>query len=428
MSGIINNNNSYHHQRMLTSQPKEQDGVLEATILSAYDLPSPEAPKHVTLTVGSAIVASSGPPLARHKDRNSFRFSGKDSIENQVKLLAPLSNLYKSKLTIRLVYENKNLELSGEYELNQLRVMESKWIILTLAPSVESSTAAAAAAMTEEQDSLAPTLRIKLQLSGPYRGEIAALLTASKVWFNAVDGLEQNLLQVWKATPKLPFDKVYLAVPAVPIVTAIVVFSPVLAGVLMVGLPFLLPLILSVLGVSGGLLLSGGVVYSSTKDGRSFLGGMVNPFLESLVRTNAGQSLVYEVGPRPTPVSVAKVILPNSIWMKLAVSLLIDLIGSSSYLLPVVGEGLDIAWAPLQTIFIMAMYDPTSPNLKYVSFMEEILPFTDIVPTATIGWSLQYLVPQILGKNHQVNLETLVQTLAKVHPERTTARVPVTTP
>ena len=114
-------------------------------------------------------------------------------------------------------------------------------------------------------------------------------------------------------------------------------------------------------------------------------------------------------------------------WSKLVISLLIDLIGSSSYLLPVVGEGLDIAWAPIQTILIMAMYDPTTPNLKYVSFVEEILPFTDIVPTATIGWMFQFIVPKFINKRE---LETLVQTLAvrnknnnmtrPVSPEHTT--------
>ena len=84
-------------------------------------------------------------------------------------------------------------------------------------------------------------------------------------------------------------------------------------------------------------------------------------------------------------------------WAKLVVSLMIDFIGSSSYLLPVVGEGFDLAWAPIQTVLIMAMYDPVTPNLKYVSFAEEILPFTDIVPSATMGWAMEFAVPQLFG-------------------------------
>ena len=75
---------------------------------------------------------------------------------------------------------------------------------------------------------------------------------------------------------------------------------------------------------------------------------------------------------------------------KLVVSLLIDLIGSSSYLLPFVGEGFDIAWAPMQTIFIMASYEESMPSLKYVSFLEEILPFTDLLPSGTLGWVREF--------------------------------------
>ena len=77
-------------------------------------------------------------------------------------------------------------------------------------------------------------------------------------------------------------------------------------------------------------------------------------------------------------------------------------IGSSSYLLPVVGEGFDLAWAPAQTVLIMAMYDSTSPNLKYVSFLEEVLPFTDIVPSATIGWACEF-IPILWNKHNEIN-------------------------
>jgi hypothetical protein len=62
-------------------------------------------------------------------------------------------------------------------------------------------------------------------------------------------------------------------------------------------------------------------------------------------------------------------------------------------LLPLVGEGADVIWASVQTILVVALYDKTSPNLKYVSFVEEILPLTDIVPSATIGWLLQFGLP-----------------------------------
>jgi hypothetical protein len=44
----------------------------------------------------------------------------------------------------------------------------------------------------------------------------------------------------------------------------------------------------------------------------------------------------------------------------------------------------------------MAMFEEVSSKLKYLSFIEEILPFTDIVPSATIGWAAEFL-PQLVG-------------------------------
>jgi hypothetical protein len=159
----------------------------------------------------------------------------------------------------------------------------------------------------------------------------------------------------------------------------------------MLVVPFLLPVILICAGILAATLLSGGLLYSSTKAGRDSIGGVFAPLVETLVVSRPGQALVYDTGPRPTPVSVCRQIVPTTIWAKLWISLVIDLIGSSSYLLPVVGEGFDLGWAPAQTILIMAMYDATSPNLKYLSFMEEVLPFTDIVPSASIGWAIEFL-------------------------------------
>jgi hypothetical protein len=393
----------------------EKKGLLEASILSVYDLPFSEPPVAVTLHA-SGMTVSTGPPVARHKDGNSFRFSSvsnsspsaatnNNSGKYELKLIASLRDLYKSKATIRVVYSNKSQNLETEYELRQLKVHESKWLILNL-----NQGDAQALATTIDDDEISPTIRLKLQLSGPYRAEIGALVGLCQAWFGVVDSMETNALQAWKTIPKLPVgSSKFLLLPAVPIVATLVVASPVVAGVVMVGLPFLLPLVLMLVTMAAGLLVTGGVVYSSTKHGREHVGGTMAPFVESLLSSRAGQTLVYDTGPRPTPVSVAKQVLPKEMWAKLVVSLLIDLIGSSSYLLPVVGEVSDLAWAPTQTILIMAMYDSTSPNLKYVSFAEELMPFTDIVPSATIGWACEF-VPQLLGNDP--NIAQIMKTLS----------------
>ena len=80
---------------------------------------------------------------------------------------------------------------------------------------------------------------------------------------------------------------------------------------------------------------------------------------------------------------------------KLIVSILIDLIGMSSYLLPVAGEGADVGWAPVTAGLIFWLYG--SGIFAAAGFAEEILPGLDFVPTATIvcasvasmawGWS-----------------------------------------
>ena len=106
--------------------------------------------------------------------------------------------------------------------------------------------------------------------------------------------------------------------------------------------------------------------------------------------TNPSESI-----PPNLPVELARDLLPTDAAGKLVVSICIDVIGSSSYLLPGIGESFDLAWAPIQTILIMAMYDDAMPSLKYISFFEEILPFTDLFPTAMTGWIRQY-VPGIL--------------------------------
>merc|ERR1712137_907231 len=105
-----------------------------------------------------------------------------------------------------------------------------------------------------------------------------------------------------------------------------------MGGLLIVGLPLFLPIVVV---VGSGLLGVGGVgvgLYASTKLGRDQVGGLVSPLYNTVASTPSGQRLLYETGPRPTPVSVARLILPTGLFGKLVVSLLIDLIGSSSYL------------------------------------------------------------------------------------------------
>merc|ERR1712216_369908 len=85
----------------------------------------------------------------------------------------------------------------------------------------------------------------------------------------------------------------------------------------------------------------------------------------------------------------AKIVeLSQDKWMKLAISILIDIIGILTFLIPVLAEMMDVFWAPLSALLVHQLY--VSTLLSGVALIEELLPFTDIVPTATIGWILEF--------------------------------------
>jgi len=76
---------------------------------------------------------------------------------------------------------------------------------------------------------------------------------------------------------------------------------------------------------------------------------------------------------------------------KLLASLVIDFVGTASFAVPVVGELADLLWAPVSAKLVSALYSESSPHLYYLAFLEELLPFTDIIPTATLGWYALHL-------------------------------------
>ena len=70
-------------------------------------------------------------------------------------------------------------------------------------------------------------------------------------------------------------------------------------------------------------------------------------------------------------------------FKKLALSLLFDAIGLASFAFPF----LDIAWAPLSAYLMTKMYKGKEGKIAaVVSFIEEAVPFLDVVPTFTLMW------------------------------------------
>lgn len=68
-------------------------------------------------------------------------------------------------------------------------------------------------------------------------------------------------------------------------------------------------------------------------------------------------------------------------------SIFYDAVGMASSSLPVVGSLLDLAWAPYAAKKMGEMYPGKKGKLaSVIVFLEEILPFSDIVPTFTLMW------------------------------------------
>ena len=73
----------------------------------------------------------------------------------------------------------------------------------------------------------------------------------------------------------------------------------------------------------------------------------------------------------------------------LAICVLIDLFGGSSIFF---SEASDIVWAPVSVLFVGSLFD--SPLLGILNGVKELLPLTDVLPVATLGWLLAYVYPE----------------------------------
>ena len=75
-----------------------------------------------------------------------------------------------------------------------------------------------------------------------------------------------------------------------------------------------------------------------------------------------------------------------SLWFCMAM----DLIGMASLIFPALTEWSDLIWAPLSAYLFYRSFGSIGGILGGgFSFLEEIIPFTDIIPTFTIAWFIQ---------------------------------------
>jgi len=69
---------------------------------------------------------------------------------------------------------------------------------------------------------------------------------------------------------------------------------------------------------------------------------------------------------------------------KLAVSIIVDLIGMGRIVLPVIGVISSPIWAPISAFIIWLLY--REAIAAGIGFIEELGTVTSIIPTATLAW------------------------------------------
>ncbi len=87
--------------------------------------------------------------------------------------------------------------------------------------------------------------------------------------------------------------------------------------------------------------------------------------------------------------AVAKEVMYRNLILGIA----FDAIGMLSFAIPFVGEFSDVVWAPLAGYLMTRMYKGTVGKIGgIIAFIEEALPFTDVIPTFTLTWIYTYLI------------------------------------
>lgn len=86
-------------------------------------------------------------------------------------------------------------------------------------------------------------------------------------------------------------------------------------------------------------------------------------------------------------------------YKHLFLSLLFDGIGMFSFALPFIGDFSDVVWAPLAGWLMTRLYKGKIGQVAgLVTFIEEIIPGLDVVPTFTIMWIYTYLIKKEVSK------------------------------
>ncbi|GFZ85538.1 hypothetical protein GCM10011531_15940 [Aquaticitalea lipolytica] len=79
-------------------------------------------------------------------------------------------------------------------------------------------------------------------------------------------------------------------------------------------------------------------------------------------------------------------------YKKLALGIVFDALGYTSFIIPGIGEFADIIWAPVSAWLMTKMYKgKTGKVAAIINFVEEALPGFDVIPTFTLMWLYTYV-------------------------------------
>ena len=82
----------------------------------------------------------------------------------------------------------------------------------------------------------------------------------------------------------------------------------------------------------------------------------------------------------------------------LFLGILFDAVGMLSFTVPLLGEFSDVIWAPMAAYLMTRMYKGTAGKVGgVVTFIEEIVPFTEFIPSFTLMWFYNYVVKKESG-------------------------------
>ncbi len=83
-----------------------------------------------------------------------------------------------------------------------------------------------------------------------------------------------------------------------------------------------------------------------------------------------------------------------------------DLVGAATIFIPVVGPFIDILWAPYAAKKMSEMYEGNTGKIaSVIVFLEEILPFSDFIPTFTLMWLYTFVIAKTENKVQTIEVE-----------------------